>query len=257
MSSTRGRSLAFYVICTLILVILVTKSLTHVLPGRLAHEINDESEAFPIAILFCAYVQLLWRPAGFDEGRRWAIAVSAAAVCWLTAWLLLTLPLPSSLATLNESFVAVGAMILYACLPRPVRFPLLLGTVAVALVLLFNSTHFVTAQAESMVPIALMPFAFDWADRTILDPNAQDAPWRRAAWYVVLVAVPVVARAHVHLGSVHDVFHYERRATEGFLGLLLVHLYFSQVLGDRWRSRTDAIEGRHIGGDLSRKPLPT
>jgi hypothetical protein len=243
------RTVAFYVAGTLILLVMVTKALTHVLPGVLAHEVNDESEALPIAVLFCAYVQFVWRPPFIGEVGRWPVALSLAAVSWLIAWLLLTLPLPSSVVTLNESFVAVGALIIYACLPRPMPYPLVLGAVLVVLVLVLNSTDFLTAQAESMVPIALMPIAFDWADRTIIDPRAEDNPGRRAVWCVLLVVVPVVARAHVHIASIHDVLHYERRATEGFLGLLLVHVYFSYLLGDRWRRRT-------VTGRGEQDPLP-
>jgi hypothetical protein len=112
---------------------------------------------------------------------------------------------------------------------------LLLALVAIVVIVAFNSTEFVTSQAESLVPIALMPIAFDWADRSILDPTAPDTPQRRAWWCVLLVVVPVISRVHANIGSVHDVLHYERRATEGFLGLLLIHLYFSYWLGSRWR----------------------
>lgn len=238
MKSSRIISIIFYAGCSLVLLLMITKALTHVLPARLAHEIDDESEAFPIAILFCAYVQFLWTPASVSKRKGWPLGLVLVALCWLVAWLLLTLSLSSSLVTLNESFVAVGAMILYSLLPRPIPWAPLLGVASIVLIVVFNSTHFVTTQAESLVPIALMPFAFDWADRTILDPGATDTPTRRLVWCMLLVAVPAVSRIHFNLGSVHDVLHYERRATEGFLALLIIHVYFSYVLGDRWRSRS-------------------
>ncbi len=232
----------FYGGCLLVLLAMMTKAPTHVMSASLAHEIDDESEAFPIAILFCAYVEFLWKPTPVEDRLRWPIAVGLAAVSWFVAWVLLTVSMPSSVATLNESFVAVGAMILYACLPRPLPWAPALTLVVLALMLVFDASHFVVAQAESLVPIALMPIAFDWADRTILDPTARDNPMRRALWCVFLVVVPVVARFHVNIGSTHDVLHYPRRATEGFVGLLLIHLYFSYWQGSRWRDRAWAPE---------------
>ncbi len=239
-SSLRVKSIIFYLACGLVLLVMTTKALTHVLPAGLAHEIDDESEAFPIAILFCAYVQFLWRPTSRARRSQWPLAVALAVGCWLVAYLLLTLSLPTSVVTLNESFVAVGALILYACLPRPIPWAPVLTLVMLVLLVVFQPTHFVSSQAESLVPIALAPVAFDWADRTILDPAATDAPLRRAVWCVLLVVVPVVSRAHVSIGSSHDVLHYERRATEGFLALLLIHVYFSYWLGSGWRDRLRA-----------------
>ena len=211
--------------------------------ASLAHEIDDESEAFPIAILFCAYVEFLWKPTRVKDSLRWPIAVGLAVVSWLVAWVLLTVSMPSSIATLNESFVAVGAMILYACLPRPLPWAPALTLVVLALMFVFGGSHFVVAQAESLVPIALMPIAFDWADRTILDsdcPRQPDAP--RAVVRVPGSWCRWSLRFHVNIGSTHDVLHYPRRATEGFLGLLLIHLYFSYWQGNRWRDRAWAPE---------------
>jgi hypothetical protein len=226
---------------TLILLVLVTKALTHVLPAGLAHEIDDESEAFPIALLFCAYVQYVRRPQQTAGRSLWPVAAGVAVASWIVAWLLLTLSLPSSVATLNESFVAVGAMVLYACLPRPLPWAPALTVVAVVLLIALQSTHFVTAQAESLVPIALLPISFDWADRTILERHVTDTPGRRAFWCLMLVLVPLVSRAHIDIGSTTDVLHYTRRATEGFLGLLLIHLYFSYWLGPLWRGGRESI----------------
>ena len=234
MTSTRIRSAIFYVAGVLVLVVLATKLLTHVLPGKLAHELDDESEALPIAVLFCAYVQFLRVPWADRLRDLWIVSVALAAAAWVVAWLLLTLSLPSSIVTLNESFVAVGAMILLACLPRPQPWAPLLSLVLLVVVVAFQSTDFITSQAESAVPIMLTPVALYWADRTILDTAAAPNPLRRLIWCVLLVLVPVVARAHVNVGSHHDVLRFERRATEGFVGLLLVHIFFSYWLGDRW-----------------------
>lgn len=236
MSSTRTRSVLFYGGCLLLLVVLVTKLLTVVLPAGLAHEIDDESEALPIAALFCAYVQFIRVPWGARRRDVWLVTCLLAAASWVVAWLLLTLSLPAGLVTLNESFVAVGAMILYACPSRPVGWAPLLSVVLLVVAVAFSSTNFITAQAESVVPIVLAPLAFDWADRTILQPAAVSRPVRRLTWCLLLVLVPLVARAHVSIGSHHDLLQFERRATEGFLGLLLVHLFFSYWLGDRWSS---------------------
>jgi hypothetical protein len=231
--STRMRSLLFYAGCLLVLVVLATKALTHVLPGTLAHELDDESEALPIALLFCAYIQFVRRPRAAGSPQLWLITVVLAALSWLVAWLLLTLSLPSSLATLNESFVAVGVMILYACPARPVRWAPLLAVAVLGAMVALHSTNFVTTQAESLVPIMLSPLAFDWADRSILDPRSRLRASRLVGWCVFLLAVVVVSRVHVDLGSMHDVLRYPRRATEGLVALLLVHAYFSFWLRDR------------------------
>jgi hypothetical protein len=70
----------------------------------------------------------------------------------------------------------------------------------------------------------------------ILEPGAAATPMRRATWCIVLVMVPVLSRFHLDVGSAHDVLHYPRRATEGFVGLLLIHLYFAYVLRPGARS---------------------
>lgn len=214
--------------------VLVTKLLTHVLPAGLAHEIDDESEALPIAVLFCAYVQFLRAPWADRRREVWLVSGLLAAGAWAIAWLLLTFSLPAGLVTLNESFVAVGAMILYACPSRPIRHAALLTGALLVVAIALSSTSFITSQAESVVPIVLAPLALDWADRMILQPSAASHHLRRLSWCLFLVIVPLVARAHISVGSHHDVLQFERRATEGFLGLLLVHLFFSYWLGDRW-----------------------
>lgn len=234
MNSTRTRSVIFYGVCLLVLVILMTRILTHVLPASLAHELGDESEALPLAILFCAYVQYLRVPWAARHRELLIVSGVLAAAAWVVAWLLLHLSLPSSLVTLNESFVAVGAMIVLACLPRPVPWAPFVSVVLLVVVVAFQSTNFITTQAESVVPIVLAPVALYWADRTILQPDAPVHALRRLIWCVLLLVVPLVARAHVSIGSHHDVLRFERRATEGFIGLLLVHLFFSYWLGDRW-----------------------
>lgn len=240
MDSTRVRSALFYFGCVVILVVLMTKSLTHILPGELAHEINDESEAFPIAILFCGYVQYVRTTTKDSSRSRWSVAVVSAALSLVIAWLLLTLSLPSSVVTLNESFVAVGVMIVCATFRRPIPWAPALTVALLIAIAILQSNPFVTAQAEGLVPIALMPAAFLWADRRILNREATDRPLRRAIWCVLLVLVPVVARWHLDIGSHEDVLLYIRRATEGFLGLLLIHLFFSYWLAP-WRRSGDAV----------------
>lgn len=245
MSATSARSIKtksaiFYAGCAIVLAVMATHTLNHFLPARFSHEINDESEAFPIAILFCAYVQYLWQPVTHRTHRTrspWPLAIGLAVLSWLIAWLLLALPFTSTIKTLNECFVAIGVMILYACLPRPLPWAPVLTVVMLVFIVALNSTHFVTTQAESLVPLALMPIAFDWADRTILDPTAEDTPVRRIWWCVFLVAIPVLARLHIDMASMHDVLRYERRSTEGIVALLLIHLYFSYWLGSDWRGR--------------------
>jgi hypothetical protein len=231
---------AFYVVMAISLVVVVTKLPTHVLPGGLAHEIDDESEAFPIVLVFCAYVQFVRRPQLAAGRSLWPWAVAIAVLSWVIAWLMLHVSMSQSLVTLNESFVAIGVMVLYACLPRPIPWSPVITVVAIVLLVVLHSNSFVITQAESLVPIALLPISFDWADRTILDARAEDTPVRRAVWCVLLLLVPLVSRAHVDLGSAHDVLHYPRRATEGFVALFVIHVYFSYILGARWRDDTSA-----------------
>jgi hypothetical protein len=231
------KSALFYAAGVIVLAIMATKSVNDFASTRTSREFNDQSEAIPIVLLFCAYIQFVWQAPSQRTRSPWPVAIGLAAASWLTAWLLLESSLPSSYRTWNECFVAVGGMILYANIPRPFRMAPLATAVVIVLIGVFNDTHFVTTQSESLVPLALMPMAFDWADRTILDPEAEDTPGRRAVWCLFLLAVPLIARLHVDLGSMHDVFRYERRATEGMIGLLLVHVYFSYWLGDEWRHR--------------------
>ena len=133
---------------------------------------------------------------------------------------------------------------------RPLKCTPWLSVVVLALIVVFFNTAVVLDQAENLFMIMLAPVAFDLFDRTILDPSAPDRPGRRLAWCVSLVLawfvfwrLAAVVRPDLS-GPIDYGIDYAYRAAEAYIGILLVHVYFSYVLGPLWRDRNRAPEGR-------------
>ncbi len=169
MNRTSSRAAIFYVVMTVGLVVLVTKTQANFLPAGLSSQIGHNSEALLFAIVVAAEIQLL-------RGRRRTTALLATMVVIGLALIGLGLLLKgadfrSSIVTLNEPLIGSGFVLLYLCLPRS-RATAVAVTVAVALyVIIFFNTDFVLDQAESLVPLALAGPALDVFDRTILRPH--------------------------------------------------------------------------------------
>lgn len=245
------RSALFYGSLSLLLLLSVTKMLPRLLPGGLASQLGHNSEAYLIALLLGAILQWL-RPWAQTTRRPWLVLSAVAAVSIAVGVVLDQHKgsLDSSIASLNEAFLAVGVISLYLILRRPVAYAPVLALGLLIAIVVFNRTDLITVQAESLVAIMLAPVSLDVADPTLVDRDAADRPTARLLWCVVLIVVPVVFALLYRMqlsGLAAEIARYGRRPTEDFLAFLFLHLYFSYLLGRRWR---DA--GQRMGMDTSR-----
>jgi hypothetical protein len=225
----------YYAALVLVLAGVLLEIFPLVLPDALAGRIGHNSEGYVLALVVAAWVQFA-RPRLVADRRQWGLTALAAAVLFAVGIALLLSDLPSRFRTLNEAFLALGLLIPYLQLPRPLRRSVVWTTVAVVLVLVvaFNRTAAVTDLAESLAVLLLAPVAFDVVDRGILDPQAGTSPALRRAWYALLVAAPVcfsLLEYQIALGGLPgEVARYCVRITEAFVCLLLVEFYFAVAL---------------------------
>lgn len=234
---TRGRivPVAFYGALVAAIAGVLLEVLPVVLPEGVATRIGHNSEGLVLALLLAMWIQYA-RPRLTREPRQWWLTALVAAGCLAIGVALLLSDLPSRFRTLNETFLAAALLLPYLQARRPLPRGLAAGLAlgVLALVVVFNRTGAVTALAESLGVLLLVPLAFDLVDRHILDPSARDG-WRlRVAWYAVLVGAPVllsVLQYQVGLaGLPGEAVRYGVRITEAFVCLLLVELYLTAGL---------------------------
>src|SRR5680860_588033 len=240
MSRITSRSAIFYALTGLVVIILVTKAQQHVLPGGVATQVGHNSEAFLFALLVSAQIQILRRvPRG---SFRLAGIGLGAVLLFVLGTLLLHSDLAPTLVTLNEPLIGAGFVLLYLGLPRSHATAVSVTVAVVLFVTIFFDTGFVLDQAESLVPLALAGPALDVFDRTILQPELEDAPGLRLLWMALLLvaAIGLIFAAHWARQDLHGGLRlgidYLQRAAEAYWGWLLVHAFFSYWLGSMWRS---------------------
>ncbi len=239
MSSSVAKACCFYGGLGLLLVLSVTETLTAFLPRGAARQVGHNSEAYLLALVLGLILQWV-RPAVHLAARPWVPLVGLAVVFFAIAVALDQGKdnLSSNYATLNESFFALGAITLYLIVRRPISIALYISLGLLAAIVAFNRTDLVTLQAEGLVAVMLAPVSLDIADPTLVDRGTTDRPGARLLWCFVLLVIPLVFGVlhRVPLdGILEEVARFGRRPTEAFLGLLLIHLYFSYLLGKSWR----------------------
>jgi hypothetical protein len=226
---------AFYAALVLVLLGVLLQIFPLVLPDAVAVRIGHNSEGFVLALVVAAWVDVA-RPRLVADRREWVVTALVAALLFAVGIALLMSDLPSRFRTLNESFLALGLLVPYLQLRRPLRRRVVWVSVAVVLVVIvaFNRTAAVTDLAESLGVLLLAPLALDVVDRGILDPQAVTSPALRRAWYALLVAAPVCFSLLEYQSGVGGVLgeaaRYCVRITEAFVCLLLVELYFAVAL---------------------------
>jgi len=236
----RPRVVAYYLVMSLVLFVLVTKAHGQFLPSGLASQIGHNSEAFLFAIVVSAAIQLRRRLHGPIE--RAALTIGGGLVLIVLGVLLLHTGWRSSLVTLNEPMIGAGLVLLYLTLPRSPKVALAVTTATLLFIFVFFDTPLVLNQAESLVPLLLAGPALDVFDRTILQPETADTPGLRLTWMALLLVAGVGfalvaswARQDLQ-GGFRLSIDYGQRAAEAYWGWLFVHLYFSYWLGRLWRS---------------------
>lgn len=244
-----SRSWLFFGALLVLTAVIIRHDLNRLLPTSLTTQIGHNREALGFAILLCATIQW-FRPWAARKRHEMPLAIAYGVALVAFGWWLLHSNLPTDYTTFSESFFAAGVLAIYVQHRRPVAYAPWLSAIVFALIVVFFDTPLVLDQAEDLVMIMLAPVAFDYFDRTILDPRAPDRPRLRRAWCVSLVLAWFVfwrlaAMVRPDLsGPIDYGIDYAYRAAEAYWGILLVHVYFSYVLGRTWRERDGAIERR-------------
>lgn len=237
----------YYGTLTLVLALILTRTLSDVLPGSFAGQVSRNSEGLLILLVVSAWIEFV-RRRDESEARRVRLAVLGAVV-WLVIGLVLRYAaVPPQLATLNEAALALALLLPYLQLRRPL--PLwgwLLPVAAIVVPLIGGSNAVTTDLAEGFGALVLIPLSVDAIDRGILDGTA--VPLLRVLVWMGFLVVAVVALhaliSRTPTGFVAEFFRYVSRATEMFLASLLLHGYFSLLRPDL---RSAQLPGRSEAG---------
>lgn len=235
---TRGRVLAavYYGALLLVLASVLFQLLGKVAPSTVSVRIGHNTEGYLAALALAAWIQFV-RPRLTGGRAEWAVVAVVAVVSIAIGVLLIASDLPSRWRTLNETFLALGLLLPYLQLRRPVPRGLAAGLAIVLFlgVVAFESTAAVTDLAETFGLLILAPIGFDLVDRAILDDRATTSPRLRWGWYAALVVVPIVLSVLEYRvgvdGIVGTAVRYGVRITEAFVCMLLVQLYLAVALG--------------------------
>ncbi|MEJ7742086.1 MAG: hypothetical protein WKF73_05760 [Nocardioidaceae bacterium] len=97
-----------------------------------------------------------------------------------------------------------------------------------------------TDLAEMFAILVLVPVALDLVDSGILQRDAVTSTQTRYGWYAFLVVFAFLCSLVQHMdvgaGLLDDFTHYANRGLEGFIGVLLLELYFA--VGQGWVGET-------------------
>lgn len=227
-----NRRVAAWGLCialAVLLVLIVTGALPHLAPAGLARRVSYNSEAYLFALVLAVWI--LGALPRLDVRTRMAWAVGAGVVWMTIGLLLLASDLPSRIRTLNEPALALGLLIPYVSLRRPLpRWVALLVVPVLGLVVWavgWAPDSWVIDQAESLGLVVLAVLTFDLVDRHLLRPGAPTAPRVRWMWLGFLVLEPVAVSAlgtEVRAGSGAAALTLEflGRIHESFFGMLLL-----------------------------------
>ncbi len=237
-------SLTFYLVLSLVLLSVIFKVLPHLLPHAIATRISHNSEGYAGALILAPWIQYV-RPRLTGTAREWPVTIAVGVALFAVGLLLALTHLPSSIKTLNEAFFAMGFVVPYVQLPRPLprRLAAALSAAVLAVIVIGHRTTVVTKIAETFGIFVLIPVGLDLVDRGILEPRARTSTPLRYGWYALLVAAPIAFsllqyKIHDH-GELEVATRYAVRVTEAFVLMLLVELYFTLGL-----HRTGRPEGR-------------
>lgn len=225
---------AFYLLSAAALGLVMTRVAQQILPAGAAIRLGHNSEAITMCLLVSALVHLV-RSRAKDSERPWRLLLALAALGFVMAATLSALrgEVDSVVATLTEAFSAAGFVALYLVAPRsPVLAWVVSGSLLLGIVV-FNRTEFVTLQSESLVFAVLLPILMDVVCPRVLNPGGRHRPWATITWCIGLVGLPLLL-ALVHAqhrpGVLGEAAHYGHRATEAFIAMLVLTLYFIALI---------------------------
>lgn len=242
-SGRQALAALFYVVVTVLLVGCLVPFWADVLPGSIASRVTHNSEGYVIALVLTAWI-LAVRPRLAGRRGQWPIAIGVGAVLLAVGVVLIVTDLPSRFRTLNEAFIALGLLVPYVQVRRPLPRGLAasVAVIGVLVAAVFDHNGTVTDLAEVWGALVLVPVGLDLVDRGILDPSARPSAALRYCWYAVLVVLPVVfSYLDVHVGVTGffgQVVDYVARCWEDFIAAFLISLLLAVVLGRTGHGRT-------------------
>jgi len=224
---------AYYAVLVVLLALAVTGTLRSVIPGPVGKHLAEDSEGLLLALLLPLWIQFV-RPRLRGSRREWFVTALAVAACLAVGlWLFGGAQgVPSRIYTLNETFLALAVLLPYVQLrrPLPAAVPLGLSGGVLLVVLVASGTTLITDLAETLAMLVLVPLGLDVVDRAVLDLRRWTPELWRWAWYAFLVLAPACfALLYDAVGG--NFLRYAVRVQEAFVGLLLIELYFTFVLG--------------------------
>lgn len=239
----RQRTVAavYYIGLIVLLVVIITKTMAHVIPGPVGRHISQDSEGWTLALLLSLWIEFA-RPRLAGRRIEWVGTAAAALVMFAVLLILYNgHSIRGTVRTLNETFFALTFLIFYVqSARRPSRYVAWGCSLAVLIATLVvdhtSLMRFPTNLAEGVVMLILAPVAFDVTDRGILRPGEPSPLRLRLGWWVLLLVLPVlfILVHHAHVGGpIGAADYYATRAQEAFMGLLLLELYFG-VRRSRW-----------------------
>ncbi len=236
-SRTKALAVLFYGGLALVLALTLLERLDDVIGTRPAGHIGHNSETYLAALVLGVWIQFV-RPRLAGTRYEWMTTIAVGVILLaIGIALVVQTHLPSRFRTLNEAFVAIGLLVPYVQLRRPLPQAVTIGVPAalILLVLAAGDVGVVKDQAESVLMLILIPIGLDLVDRGILKSDAVTSVRSRWAWYATLVLVPIVfvaLRKGGHVGGwAGDRMLYSQRGLEGYLLAFFLESYFAVFLG--------------------------
>lgn len=228
----------------LLLVAIASGLVAAVLPGPLADTVSFNSEGYLYTLVMLPWIYFVARRPGVRARWAWALGLGVAWI--IIGFWLLGSTMPSAIKTLNEPALAVGLLIPYVTLRRPLATGVAPGLVAGVLLVVvvgiwlarpedgarMEASNWVISLGEGVVMVLLTIIALDVVERWILDRRAEPGSHvKRVAFYATLVLVPVVVSALGRGTRVGNEIHamglnYLGRVHEAFVGVLFLCVTF-------------------------------
>lgn len=241
----------------LLLVAIATGLVAATLPASLADTVSYNSEGYLYTLVILPWIYFVVRRPSVESKWLWA---GGLGVLWLVIgfWLLGS-SMPSAIKTLNEPALALGVLIPYVTVRRPLPRGMAAGLVAAVLLVIaigvwlarpadgvrMEASNWVISLGEGVVMVLLTIVALDIVEKWILDRRAgPGSPPGRITFYATLVLVPVVVSALGRGTRVGNevyamVLNYLGRVHEAFVGVLFLCVVF--VVIEALRKRAELV----------------
>lgn len=236
--------LVFCGVLFIILLAIVTGIVKTALPGAVSSKISYNSEGYLYSLVMIPWIFYVARP---QRGRLWSVLAVGLGAAWVALGLwLLNSSMPNAVKTLNEPALALGFLVPYVALRRPLSRGIAAGFVVGVLTVIalgiraarpedqmkMESSNWVVSLGETVMLVLLTVIALDLVERWILLPSAKKrASAHRTLFYSVLVLTPVVVSMLGRTARVGNEIHsmvlnYLGRVHEAFVGVLLLCVFF-------------------------------